>query len=348
MGVTTPRTIRSPSRWLISIYLFAIVGFLQLVLLYDNSRALGALKTLFTSNSRQDWNDIRLPPFIKAISYKLNFTTDLDLKQDFGGMAEITLNVTETTKFIAVHQVGLDLVFESLVTVNTDGSRGRSYFISKRELKPEFEYTLFSFSQPIVPSIVRMKIAYKGQLSNSLAGYYLSTYHLDGEQGQGHHIATTQFEPTDARRAFPCLDEPSQKATFEIIMAVQSQYHALSNMPVKSKRQISNSNWTEYHFEKSVRMSTYLVAFIVSDFVSISAKTKSGVTVSVWTAPTKAHLGEYALSVGVPILEFYEKTFGIDFPLPKMDMIAIPDFSAGAMVKFNASWPLLTSLRALT
>ena len=289
------------SRWMISIYLLAIIGFLHLVLVYENP-ALTA--NLFGNSPHTDWNDIRLPSFIKAVSYKLNFTTDLNLKQEFGGSVLITLNVTEATRFVAIHQVGLDLVFESLVTVNADGSRGKSFTLLKRENKPEFEFTLFTFAQPIPASILKMTIAYKGQLSSSLAGYYLSTYHLDGERGQGHHIATTQFEPTDARRAFPCLDEPSQKATFEIIMSVQSQYHALSNMPVKSKRLLSPSNWTEYTFEKSVRMSTYLVAFIVSDFVSISSKTKSGVTVSVWTAPTKARLGEYALSVGVPILEF--------------------------------------------
>ena len=83
------------------------------------------------------------------------------------------------------------------------------------------------------------------------------------------------------------------------------------------------TNWTEYHFDESVKMSTYLVAFIVSDFVSITSKTKSGVSVSVWTAPSKSGLGEYALQIGVPVLEYYENTFGIPFPLPKLDMVAI-------------------------
>lgn len=168
-----------------------------------------------------------------------------------------------------------------------------------------------------------------------MAGYYLSSYKSGN---QTNYLATTQFEPTDARGAFPCLDEPSQKAIFDISMTVDSKYHALSNMPVHSKTSSLDSKQTTYIFEKTVKMSTYLVAFIVSDFESISSQTSNGVKVSVYTAQGSTYLGEYALGVGVKVLEFYQKTFGIPFPLPKLDMIAIPDFAAGAM----ENWGLVT------
>ena len=300
---------KSSYRLIASLLVFGILAFLNLIV----------LKQEFPLSSiHHDWNDIRLPPFIKAISYRLNFTTDLITKQDFDGFVEIQLSITETTKIIAVHAIGLEMVFESLT------GHENSYTLLKKEAKPLLEYTIFTFTAPIQCGIYILKISYKGQLSTSLAGYYLSTYHLSTDPNgyNGHHIATTQFEPTDARRAFPCLDEPAQKAVFEIAMTVQDDFHAISNMPVKEKRRVA-TNWTEYQFEQSVKMSTYLVAFIVSDFVSITSKTRSGVTVAVWTAPTKSELGEYALQVGVPILEYYENTFGIDFPLPKLDMIAI-------------------------
>jgi aminopeptidase N len=119
-------------------------------------------------------------------------------------------------------------------------------------------------------------------------------------------------------------------------MTVADKYHAISNMPVKSTSKSVGTNI--YTFEKTVKMSTYLVAFVVSDFESISANTKNGVKVSVYTQVGDSHLGKYALEVAVPILEYYQKTYGIDFPLPKLDMIAIPDFSAGAM----ENWGLVT------
>jgi aminopeptidase N len=119
-------------------------------------------------------------------------------------------------------------------------------------------------------------------------------------------------------------------------MVIQNGYHALSNMPVHSVHEYNGKKLVA--FDTTVKMSTYLLAFIVSDFESISSKTNNNVTVSVWTAPGQTHLGEYALQAGVRVVEFYQKTYGIDFPLPKIDMVAVPDFAAGAM----ENWGLIT------
>ncbi|KAI8896940.1 peptidase family M1-domain-containing protein [Globomyces pollinis-pini] len=197
----------------------------------------------------------------------------------------------------------------------------------------DYEYTVYHFKSTLPAGEYTLELDFESELSRSMAGYYLSTYIADSET---KHLATTQFEPTSARLAFPCLDEPNKKAIFDITMICDEKYSALSNMPTKSVTTVGTQK--VFDFIPTVKMSTYLVAFIVSDFEPISSQTKNGVKVSVYTQPGSSYLGEYALKVAVPILEYYQDAFGIDFPLPKLDMIAIPDFAAGAM----ENWGLVT------
>ncbi|KAJ3362304.1 hypothetical protein HDU91_003482, partial [Kappamyces sp. JEL0680] len=285
-------------------------------------------KSHFHAGRSEGWNSIRLPPHVAATAYAINATTDL-ADGGFHGLVAIDLDISASTTFVVVHNVDLEMSFQEMVHV----SSGRRYQISGIEAKPEFQFSIFHFAKSLAPGEYRLAISYAGKLSDSLSGYYLSTYYVDG---QPHSIATTQFEPTDARKAFPCLDEPSQKAEFEITMAVPLGYHAISNMPEKSNR--ADQTWHYFEFARTVRMSTYLVAFVVSDFEHISAKTDNNVLVSIFTPPGKTNLGQYALDTAILVLEYYQKSFGIDYPLPKLDMIAIPDFSAGAM----ENWGLVT------
>ncbi|NXC46791.1 ERAP1 aminopeptidase, partial [Penelope pileata] len=180
-----------------------------------------------------------------------------------------------------------------------------------------------------------ISIQYSANLSDNFHGLYKSTYRT--QEGELRVLASTQFEPTSARMAFPCFDEPAFKARFSIKIRREPNHLALSNMPLV--RSVNISSWlVEDHFDTSVKMSTYLVAFIISDFKSISKTTTRGVKISIYTAPEKINQADYALDAAVKLLEFYEDYFSIPYPLPKQDLAAIPDFQSGAM----ENWGLTT------
>ncbi|NXX54251.1 ERAP1 aminopeptidase, partial [Scopus umbretta] len=180
-----------------------------------------------------------------------------------------------------------------------------------------------------------LSIQYAANLSESFHGFYKSTYRT--REGELRVLAATQFEPTAARMAFPCFDEPAFKARFSIKIRREPKHHALSNMPIV--KSVNITPWlVEDHFDTTVKMSTYLVAFIISDFKSISKVTRHGVKISVYTVPDKINQADYALDAAVKLLDFYEDYFSIPYPLPKQDLAAIPDFQSGAM----ENWGLTT------
>lgn len=167
----------------------------------------------------------------------------------------------------------------------------------------------------------------------AMSGLYTPSYRLDGKR---HYLFATQFEPNYAADCFPCIDEPAAKATFDISVAIPPQYDnwtILSNMP--EARCVGNRRY----FEQTPKMSTYLVAIVAGDLVKQSTETESGVQVSTYTTPNQ-RIGDlsFPLETAVRSLEYYEDYFGIPYPLPKLDNVAIPDFSAGAM----ENWGLIT------
>ncbi|XP_068711670.1 endoplasmic reticulum aminopeptidase 1-like isoform X2 [Montipora foliosa] len=180
-------------------------------------------------------------------------------------------------------------------------------------------------------------IEFSSVLRSELSGFYLSTYYTSS--GEKRYLATTHFEPTEARNAFPCFDEPALKARFSIVIVREKRHVALANMPLNHTDGCGErDNLCIDHFQKSVEMSTYLVAFVVCDFARIESQTLKGIKVRVWAPPEQIDQGTFALSEAVKVLEFYEETFKVDYPLPKQDLIAIPDFATGAM----ENWGLIT------
>ena len=173
-----------------------------------------------------------------------------------------------------------------------------------------------------------LSISYTGELNNQMCGFYRSTY--INVKGEEKLMASTQFESIDARRCFPCWDEPRRKATFTCSLRVPSHMVALSNMPESMVHDHGDGSKT-VSFMPTPRMSTYLLAFVVGEFDHVSKISKNGVVIRVFCPPGKPHLGRFALECAVAALDAYDDTFQIRYPLPKSDMVAIPEFAAGAM-----------------
>ncbi len=177
-------------------------------------------------------------------------------------------------------------------------------------------------------------ISYTGTITDDMNGIYPCYFEVDGKKQE---LLATQFESHYARQAFPCIDEPEAKATFAVTLSTEKDVTVLGNMPVKS--QTTQGDWLVTRFETTPRMSTYLVAWVVGDLQKKTATTKSGVEVSVWA--TKAHSAEnldFPLEIATRTIDFFDSYFGVPYPLPKSDHVALPDFSSGAM----ENWGLIT------
>jgi len=246
-----------------------------------------------------------------------------------------SLDVIEETTSISLNT--LDLKIQSTKITN-----GSTLITSAPDLtyNEDTQTTKISFKDTIsAGSKVSLTQDFTGTLNDNMAGFYRSSY--KGADGSDKFMATTQMEPTDARRAFPCFDEPSLKAEFTITLIADKEMTCLSNMDVESEDQVDSSYGGKKKavtFRKSPLMSTYLLAFIVGELKVIESN-DFRVPVRVFATPDKdIEHGRFSLDLAAKTLEFYEKTFKSEFPLPKMDMVAIPDFSAGAM----ENWGLIT------
>ena len=203
------------------------------------------------------------------------------------------------------------------------------------------QVTTMSFDKFIsAGSKAQLTQKFTGYLNDKMAGFYRSSY--KDANGNTKYLATTQMEPTDARRAFPCFDEPALKAEYTITLVADKNQVCISNMDQASEKEvdskITGGKRKAVTFNKTPLMSTYLLAFIIGELKSIETNSFR-LPIRVFTTPDqKIEHGKFALELAAKTLDFYEKTFDSKFPLPKMDMVAIPDFSAGAM----ENWGLVT------
>ena len=186
----------------------------------------------------------------------------------------------------------------------------------------------------VQPGEQRVMIEFNGTITDGMHGLYPCYYEVDGTK---HELLATQFESHHAREVFPCVDEPEAKATFDLTLLSESDNQVLGNMPITNQSVVGEK--TQTVFDTTPQMSTYLLAFVVGDLQKKTAMTKSGVEVNVWA--TKAQPVEsldFPLEVAVGTVDFFDEYFGIPYPLPKLDHIALPDFSSGAM----ENWGLIT------
>ncbi|XP_066915619.1 puromycin-sensitive aminopeptidase-like [Clytia hemisphaerica] len=274
----------------------------------------------------------RLSTSVRPSNYNVTFHPNLETFK-FTGSETVDIEVRRDTKRIQVNS--LDIVIDEAEF----HSETISYKCAESDIvyDKETEIVIFNFPNTLPKGNATLKLKFTGELNDKMKGFYRSKYTTQG--GEEKYMGVTQFEATDARRAFPCWDEPAIKATFDITMIAPKDLVVLSNMDVKEEKPFAEDETHKVvSFNKSPIMSTYLVAFVVGEFEYVEGRTTDDIAVKVYTPCGKTEQGKFALDISLKTLPFYADYFGIKYPLPKMDLIAIPDFAAGAM----ENWGLVT------
>lgn len=269
----------------------------------------------------------RLPKFAVPKRYDINLKTDL-VTCKFAGTVNIDVDIVADTKYIVLNAA--DLCIRSGSVQLKCQSSSKVLEPSEVELVQQDEILVLGFDEVLPIGVGVLTIGFEGTLSDSMKGFYRSAFDHNGEK---KNMAVTQFEPADARRCFPCWDEPAAKATFKITMDVPSELVALSNMPVIEEK--LNGDRKVVSFQETPIMSTYLVAVVVGLFDYVEDHTSDGTKVRVYCQVGKGNQGTFALKVAVKTLELYKEYFAVPYSLPKLDMVAIPDFAAGAMENYG-------------
>ncbi|CAL4058634.1 unnamed protein product, partial [Meganyctiphanes norvegica] len=257
---------------------------------------------------------------VKPVHYVLKLQAFIQGNMTIQGFVEVELEILKPTNKICLHMVDLNINEDTIKIRQLNKKRkysigGTSYNSTTQQLALSIQRRL----RPGSPYLLSMN--FTGKLSTTTAGFYIMKY--KDEQGYDRSIAATQFWAIDARRAFPCFDEPGLKASFDIYLARTTNYTAISNMPVIRTNPIENQDgWVWDQFATSIRMSTYLVAFAIIDYTSTHHSNRT--QLQAWTRSVVANQTNLALDVADFSLNFYEKYFAIDYPLPKMDMVALP------------------------
>lgn len=270
----------------------------------------------------------RLPRTVLPVAYDMQFEPNLK-NFKFKGSGTIEVEVKEPVQSIQLNALELKVKSATLKSETQKSSLpGRVKELTDKE---RIE---ISFDRPLTPGKHTLNLVFTGILNDKLRGFYRS--HYKDSKGKKHWLATTQMEPTDARRMFPCFDEPDMKATFKLSVKIDLEHKAISNGKIIKETIDKKTNKKLVEFEATPIMSSYLVALIVGDFESTETKLACGIPIRVWALKGKEKLANYALKETAKVLEYQTKYFGIPYPSNKLDLIAIPDFRSGAMENLGA------------
>ncbi|KAL1452104.1 hypothetical protein WDU94_006414 [Cyamophila willieti] len=272
----------------------------------------------------------RLSKHIVPILYDLYLKPNLD-SFAFEGVSKIHIKISTETRTLTLHALSLE--FKNIHLELSDGK----ILSPETKLSSEDETITLTFNEILPVGEGKLLFEYTGELNDKMKGFYRSKYR-SSQDGKEKYMAMTQFCSTDARRCFPCWDEPAVKAKFSIRLCVPKYKVALSNMSVKSEELSPDGVSRSVQFETSPIMSSYLVAVVVGEFDHVEETSSDGVLVRVYTPVGKREQGRFALHVASKVLPFYKDYFNIAYPLPKIDLIAVPELSYGAM----ENWGLVT------
>ena len=250
-----------------------------------------------------------------------NLTLDLTRAEEKEFSGTVIISGESTSESISLHSKGLTIQSATIDNQPADVSFGE--FDELRLFQPELKS-----GNHIVC------INFSGTITDAMHGLYPCCFTHDGVKKQ---LFATQFESHHAREVFPCVDEPAAKAEYDLTLVTRTGITVLGNMPVKFQAENGDSRTTT--FEKTPRMSSYLLAFVIGELHKKTARTKSGVEVNVWATPAQnENTLDFALDIATRSIDFYDEYFGVKYPLPKSDHVALPDFSSGAM----ENWGLIT------
>ena len=250
-----------------------------------------------------------------------SLTLDLTRAEEKEFSGTVIISGDSTSESISLHSKGLTIQSATIDNQPADVSFG--------------EFDELRLSQPNLKNGNHtIHIIFSGNITDAMHGLYPCYFTHDGVKKQ---LFATQFESHHAREVFPCVDEPAAKAEYDLTLVTRTGITVLGNMPVKSEEENGDSLTTT--FEKTPRMSSYLLAFVIGELHKKSARTKSGVEVNVWATPAQnENTLDFALDIATRSIDFYDEYFGVKYPLPKSDHVALPDFSSGAM----ENWGLIT------
>ena len=250
-----------------------------------------------------------------------NLTLDLTRAEEKEFSGTVIISGESTSESISLHSKGLTIQSATIDNQPADVSFG--------------EFDELRLSQPNLKNRKHtIRIDFSGNITDAMHGLYPCYFTHDGVKKQ---LFATQFESHHTREVFPCVDEPAAKAEYDLTLITRPKITVLGNMPVKSEEENGDSLTTT--FEKTPRMSSYLLAFVIGELHKKSAHTKSGVEVNVWATPAQnENTLDFALDIATRSIDFYDEYFGVKYPLPKSDHVALPDFSSGAM----ENWGLIT------
>jgi puromycin-sensitive aminopeptidase len=267
----------------------------------------------------------RLPRGVVPRRYDLRLEPDL-VTHTFTGEETITVDVAEATADVWLNTA--ELALTAVRAENAGGERVGGI----AAVDDEAERSHLTFERPLAAGAWRLHLAFRGTLNDKLRGFYRSTY--KDPSGGTHTIAATQFEATDARRAFPCWDEPDFKAVFAATLAIDPALTAVSNTAIVEERLEAGRKIVR--FADTIRMSTYLVAFVVGELEATDPQAVGPTPLRVWCVPGKRRLAAFGQAAGAFTLRFFEEYYDLPYPGDKLDLLAIPDFAAGAMENLGA------------
>ncbi|MDZ7378292.1 MAG: M1 family metallopeptidase, partial [candidate division KSB1 bacterium] len=264
----------------------------------------------------------RLPRSVIPTRYELIIEPDLQSAR-FSGSVRIAVEVVEP-----VAEVWLNAADLAITSAAVTDAAGQQCPITAVTLHATEERVRLGLGAVIPAGAYQLHLTFAGTLNEKLHGFYRSTFR--DAQGTEHVIATTQFETTDARRAFPCFDEPDFKAVFGVTLVVPQTQYALSNAPIVEECPTADGR-RRIVFADTMKMSTYLVAFVVGPFAATAPVEVDGIPLRVVHPLGKGHLAAYALEAGAFALRYFTDYYGLPYPGQKLDLVAIPDFAFGAM-----------------